>query len=95
VLRRYHALLHEHATPLAQFLHEGQTALRDVAVGAELRSRFTRLADLLVDADDPIAARLQARLAFVALHMGAHHFGADNDEARDAALQIALDLIGS
>lgn len=93
VLRRYHALLHERATPLAQFLQEGQAALRDVAIGEQLRSRFSRLADLLVDADDPIAARLRARLAFVALHMGAHHFGAANEEAREAALQIALDLI--
>jgi hypothetical protein len=25
--------------------------------------------------------------------MGAHHFGTGNEEAREAALQIALDLI--
>jgi AcrR family transcriptional regulator len=96
VLRRYHALLHQRATPLAQLLHEGQAALRDVAAGAELRNRFDRLTDLLVDcADpgDPIDTRLRARLAFVALHMGAHRFGAGNEEARHAALQIALDLI--
>ena len=96
VLRRYHALLRERATPLAQLLHEGQAALRDVAAGAQLRSRFDRLADLLVDCGDrgdPIDARLRARLAFVALHMGTHRFGAGNEEARQAALQIALDLI--
>ncbi|HEX6405423.1 MAG TPA: TetR family transcriptional regulator [Pseudonocardiaceae bacterium] len=96
VLRRYHALLRERATPLAQLLHEGQAALRDVAAGAQLRSRFDRLADLLVDCGDrgdPIDARLRARLAFVALHMGAHRFGAGNEEARQAALQIALDLV--
>lgn len=92
VLRRYQALLYEHTTSLARFLQEAQAALRDVAPGEQLRSRFSRLADLLVDTGDPIAARLRARLAFVALHMGAHHFGADNDEAREAALQIALDL---
>jgi AcrR family transcriptional regulator len=96
VLRRYHALLHQRATPLAQLLHEGQAALRDVAAGTELRSRFDRLADLLVgcgDPADPIDARLRARLAFVALHMGAHRFGAGNEEARQAALHIALDLV--
>ena len=94
VLRRYHALLHQRATPLAQLLQEGQAALRDVTAGAELRSRFDRLADLFVDCgDDPIDARLRARLAFVALHMGAHRFGAGNEEARRAALQIALDLV--
>lgn len=93
VLRRYHALLSGRATPLAQLLQEGQAALRDVAAGAELRCRFNRLADLLVDPDDPVDARLRARLAFVALHMGAHRFGAGNEEARQAALQIALDLI--
>ena len=96
VLRRYHALLHERATPLAQLLHEGQAALREVAAGAQLRSRFDRLTDLLVECGDPgdaIDARLRARLAFVALHMGAHRFGAGNEEARRAALQIALDLI--
>src|SRR2546423_257029 len=96
VLRRYHALLHERATPLAQLLHEGQAALREVAAGAQLRSRFDRLPDLLVECGAPgdaIDARLRARLAFVALHMGAHRFGAGNEEARRAALQIALDLI--
>ena len=96
VLRRYHALLHQRATPLAQLLQEGQAALRDVTVGAELRSRFDRLADLFVDCGDPghpIDARLRGRLAFVALHMGAHRFGAGNEEARQAALRIALDLI--
>ena len=90
------ALLHERATPLAQLLHEGQAALREVAAGAQLRSRFDRLTDLLVECGDPgdaIDARLRARLAFVALHMGAHRFGAGNEEARRAALQIALDLI--
>jgi len=94
VLRRYHVLLHERATPLAQLLQEGQAALRDLAAGEQLRSRFDRLTALLVDPGDPIAARLRARLAFVALHMGAHRFGADNEAARAAALQIALDLIG-
>ena len=93
VLRRYQALLGERATEWAQFLQEAQTALRDVAAGEQLRSRFNRLADLLVDPGDPIAARLRARLAFVALHMGAHHFGTANEEARDAALEIARDLI--
>jgi AcrR family transcriptional regulator len=93
VLRRYHTLLSGHATALAQLLHEGQAALRDVAAGAELRSRFDRLTDLLVDTDAPVDARLRGRLAFVALHMGAHRFGAGNEEARQAALQIALDLI--
>ncbi|MDQ3826190.1 MAG: hypothetical protein M3325_10815, partial [Actinomycetota bacterium] len=69
-------------------------ALRDVTAGAELRSRFDRLADLFVDCgDDPIDARLRARLAFVALHMGAHRFGAGNEKARQAALRIALELI--
>jgi AcrR family transcriptional regulator len=93
VLRRYHALLGKRATEWSRFLQEAQAALRDVAAGEQLRSRFNRLADLLVDPGDPIAARLRARLAFVALHMGAHHFDIDNEEARDAALQIALDLI--
>lgn len=93
VLRRYQALLGERATEWARFLQEAQTALRDVAAGEQLRSRFNRLADLLVDPGDPIAARLRARLAFVALHMGAHHFGTANEEARDAALEIARDLI--
>ena len=96
VLRRYHALLNQRATPLARLLHEGQAALRDVAAGAELRSRFDRLADLLVDCGDPgdpIDARLRARLAFVALHMGAHRFGAGNEEAGEVALKIALELI--
>ncbi len=93
VLRRYHALLGERATEWSRFLQEAQAALRDVSAGEQLRSRFNRLADLLVDPGEPIAARLRARLAFVALHMGAHHFGTVNEEARDAALEIALDLI--
>jgi AcrR family transcriptional regulator len=92
VVRRYHELLSDRATEWARFLQEAQAALRDVAAGEQLRSRFNRLADLLVDPGAPIAARLRARLAFVALHMGAHHFGTGNEEAREAALQIALDL---
>lgn len=96
VIRRYHALLSQRATQLARFLQEGQAALRDLAAGTELRTRFSRLADLLTDTGAPVTARLRARLAFVALHMGAMGeklFGADGGEARDAGLQIALELI--
>lgn len=96
VLRRYQGLLSERTTQLAQFLQEGQTALRDVASGDELRSRFARLADLLAGPGEQVASRLRARLALVALHMGAtagQRLNTPDRQTREAALQIALDLI--
>jgi AcrR family transcriptional regulator len=98
VLRRYSELLDERTTQLAQFLHEGQAAIRDLAAGTQMRKRVDRLIDTLATPDQPLDTRLRARLALIALHLGtftARDIEATDQQRRDTALQIALEIVGA
>ncbi len=96
LLRRYSTLLSGRYGRLMRFLQESQTSVREMASGEDMRKRFFELADLLVPADQPLAVRLRARLSLIALHLGTGALEdavASDDERRDAALQVALELI--
>lgn len=98
VLRRYSELLDGRTTQLAQFLHEGQAAIRDLAAGTQMRKRVDRLIDTLATPDQPLATRLRARVALIALHLGtftARDIEATDQQRRDTALQIALEIVGA
>jgi AcrR family transcriptional regulator len=98
VLERYSALLAgmtDDGPPLIRFMQENQTSIKELAVGAELKSRFQRLSTLLVDPEASTADQLRSRLALIALHFGAFAQDAvpgDPQERREAALEVALEL---
>jgi AcrR family transcriptional regulator len=100
VLERYSALLsgpNDGASDLVRFLQESQTSIKELATGEQMRQRFERLAALLVEADEPVAAHLRARLSLVAMHLGSFadkSIPGSRRERRDAALTLALELSG-
>jgi AcrR family transcriptional regulator len=104
VIERYAELLSGRASKLARFMQEGQSAIRDLAPGLNLRKRFVRLLPLMIGATPTTETALRAQLALVSLHVGA--FGAphgkeepalvpndDPAERRAAAVRIALELL--
>jgi AcrR family transcriptional regulator len=98
VLRRYSDMLDGRTTQLARFLHEGQAAIRDLAAGVDMRKRLDRLIGTLVTPEQSLSAQLRARLAVIALHIGtftARDIEATDQQRRDTALQIAMEIIGS
>jgi AcrR family transcriptional regulator len=101
LLERYSALLSGPASELAQFMQQGQPALKDLAAGLKLRDRFALMVPLLVDGAATPAAALRAQVALISLHVGAFgppHMdpltGADLAERRAEALRIAFDVLG-
>ena len=98
VLERYStqlAAMTEDGSQLVRFMQENQTSIKELAVGAQMKARFERLAAMLVEPDAPAAEQLRSRLALFALHLGA--FASDQlpgsaGERRDAALEVALEL---
>jgi AcrR family transcriptional regulator len=98
VLERYSTLLagtSETGRQLVRFLQESQTQIKELAAGARMRERFARLAALLTEPGDPPAVQLRARLALIALHLGAFahtELGGDPVQSREAALEVALEL---
>lgn len=74
VLQRYHDLLSGPKGPtpdLIRFLQESGASLKDLASAAQMRERFEGLSTLLCGPDEPVDRRLRARLALIALHLGA------------------------
>jgi AcrR family transcriptional regulator len=98
VLERYSALLGamtEDGSQLVRFMQENQTSIKELAVGAQMKARFERLAAMLVEPGAPPADQLRSRLALFALHLGAFAHDAlsgDARERREAALEVALEL---
>lgn len=99
VLERYSALLSGPAggfDRLVRFMQEGQNSIKELAAGAEMKTKFRALAELLVDQEASVAEQLRCRLSLIALHLGAFavdQLSGDADERRDAALQVARDLV--
>jgi len=97
VLRRYSDLLGGRTTQLARFMQEGQAAIRDLAAGTEMRKRFDRLVGILATPGHPLTTQLRARVALMALHVGAfagRDIDATDQQRRDAALQLAQEIVG-
>ena len=97
VLRRYSDLLGGRTTQLARFMQEGQAAIRDLAAGTEMRKRIDRLTGGGENADQPLPTQLRARVALMALHVGAfagRDIDATDEQRRHAALQLAQEIVG-
>ncbi len=104
-LERYARLLAGPKTDLARFMQEGQSAIRELAAGLEMRQHFEQFLALLAAPDDSAEGRLRAQVALVALHLAA--FGPvsataacaaavapdDRTELRAAGLRVAADVL--
>ncbi|MBW0102674.1 TetR/AcrR family transcriptional regulator [Pseudonocardia sp. KRD-291] len=99
VLERYSALLSGPGSRFdrtVRFLQEGQNSIKELPVGAEMKARFHALSELLADPEASVAEQLRRRLALMALHLGAFatdQLGGDADERREAALEVARELV--
>lgn len=104
-LERYAKLLAGSKTDLARFMQEGQSAIRELAAGLQIRRHFEQFLALLAAPDTSAEGRLRAQVALVALHLAA--FGPlspaadcaepvgreDRTELRAAGLRVADDVL--
>jgi AcrR family transcriptional regulator len=106
-LDRYAQMLGGPKTDLARFMQEGQSAIRELAAGLQVREHFAQFQALLAAPDESAEGRLRAQVALVALHLAA--FGSlspapgcgsdgaaapvDRTELRAAGLRVANDVL--
>jgi AcrR family transcriptional regulator len=106
-LERYAQMLGGTKTDLARFMQEGQSAIRELAAGLQVRKHFAQFQALLAAPDNSAEGRLRAQVALVTLHLAA--FGplspaagcgddataapADRTELRAAGLRVANDVL--
>jgi len=104
-LERYAKLLAGRKTDLARFMQEGQSAIRELAAGLEVRKHVEQFLALLAAPDDSPEGRLRAQVALVSLHLAA--FGPlgpapcdgepaapeDRTELRAAGMRVAADVL--
>lgn len=98
ILRRYVAVIRGPGGPLMRFMSENASAVRDLKAGDEARERFLGLAAMLSDEDAALPDLIRARLSIFVLQ-GSMFLTRDlvvtDDERYDAALKVALDMIGA
>lgn len=97
ILRRLAALAQGRWRPLMRFAQENGPALRQLAVGADIRRRYRLLFSLFDRSGADLRTRVRGRLAVSAVMMGSfgatEDIGASEDEVRAAALAVALELV--
>ena len=70
-LERYAKLLAGRKTDLARFMQEGQSAIRELAAGLEVRKHVEQFLALLAAPDESPEGRLRAQVALASLHLAA------------------------
>lgn len=103
IIRRFHAALYGGddlmSRDLQRFIQTNQQLIQErVKIGEEMRGRFQHLSELLIPRSAPLTARLKGTIALFAL-FAARGFLDEQDitpeQKSEAALETALDLIGS
>lgn len=97
IVERYSALLGtETGGPVSRIV-QAQQALKKFGPGEGMQQRFQEMGALIAPPGAEPARRLRARLALVAVHMGAFGPDAEGDAAqrRVVALQVAQELVGT
>lgn len=95
VLRRYSEAVAACA-PLFRFMHENQATMRELSVGETMKKRLLRLVELMRAEDAPLEDQVRCISALFTLHAGMmflQHMDSDPEETRQAALQVATDLV--
>ncbi|MEV6956585.1 helix-turn-helix domain-containing protein [Streptomyces sp. NPDC051183] len=95
VLRRYSEAMAGGAS-LYRFMQENQATMRELTIGETVKKRLFALTDLLRTEDGPLADQVRCVSALFTLHAGMmflQHVEGDPEETRQAALEVATDLI--
>ncbi len=96
-LRRYSDMLYESGYfPLMRFFERNQSSMAKHPSGAQMRGRMLRIVEILTEPDLPLVDQIRRSLAIFALH--ANYFavrgdGCTDEQRREAALEVALDLV--
>ncbi|MFB0628256.1 TetR/AcrR family transcriptional regulator [Streptomyces sp. AB3(2024)] len=95
VLRRYSEAMASGAQ-LYRFMQENQATMRELSIGETVKKRLFTLVELLRTDDGPLADQVRCVSALFTLHAGMmflQHVEGDPEETRQAALEVATDLI--
>lgn len=95
VLRRYSQAIAAGA-PLFRFIQENQATMRELSIGETVKRRLFTLVDLLRTEGAPLKDQVRCASALFTLHAGMvflQHVEGDTEETRQAALEVATDLI--
>ncbi|MFC0601993.1 TetR/AcrR family transcriptional regulator [Streptomyces palmae] len=97
LVRRYSKAL-SGAAPLFRFMQENQATVRELTVGESFKERMLKLTDLLrlPEGEAGLTDQMRAFTALFALHAGMfalNHVEGDLEDKRQAALEVALDLL--
>ncbi len=97
VVRQYAEMLQDgRHFRIMQFFERNQTSVKNFAAGETMRSKMLGMMDLLSSPDEPHAVQLRRSLAIFALHASWFVFKerpGNQEERREASLQVALDLV--
>jgi AcrR family transcriptional regulator len=97
-VRRYSALLEERDHHrLMRFFERNQSSMQQHKGGSVMRERMIEMLDLLTEPDAPLTGQIRCSLAIFALHstwFTVRDPNVTDDQRRQAALEVALDLIG-
>ncbi|MFJ1863456.1 TetR/AcrR family transcriptional regulator [Streptomyces sp. NPDC088097] len=95
VLRRYSESMAAGAQ-LYRFMQENQATMRELSIGETVKKRLFTLVELLRTEDGPLVDQVRCVSALFTLHAGMmflQHVEGDPEETRQAALEVATDLI--
>ncbi|MEU8463759.1 TetR/AcrR family transcriptional regulator [Streptomyces sp. NPDC029003] len=95
VLRRYSEAMAAGAQ-LYRFMQENQATMRELSIGETVKKRLFTLVELLRTEEGPLTDQVRCVSALFTLHAGMmflQHVEGDPEETRQAALEVATDLI--
>ncbi|NMO52899.1 TetR/AcrR family transcriptional regulator [Actinoplanes sp. TBRC 11911] len=96
LLRRFAGYQAGWGTNLTRLIRENITEISNLPVGEELRTTHRRLLDVLAGPDPTILDKTRARTALAAIQtvaVSAEHDDASEDELRQAALTVGLEVL--
>ncbi|GAA3103169.1 TetR/AcrR family transcriptional regulator [Streptosporangium carneum] len=97
LIRRYSDDLHHgQHHQIMRFLERNQTSLKNHPVMERTRERMFEILEFLVEPDDPTVTRLRNSMALFVLHASWFIIRDEtitDDERREAALEVAFDLL--
>ncbi|MFI2203020.1 TetR/AcrR family transcriptional regulator [Streptomyces sp. NPDC020192] len=95
IVRRYSAAL-AGAEPLFRFMQENQATVRELRIGDTFKDRMRGLRDILIDPESDLVDQVRSVSAMFTMHAGMfvmQDLEDDPEKRREAALEVALDLI--
>ncbi len=97
-VRRYSDELHRgRQYDVMRFFERNQASMKGMPSAEKMRERMVDLMSVLSDPTDPLPVRVKCSMALLALHATwfiIHEPEVSDDQRREAALSVALDLLG-